>query len=186
MRRRRHETSYAHDARRGQALIESYIVILLICLICFGLLQISRFFAAREILDYAAARGARARTVGFNRFMLLKAVRVAAIPSAGRLLVPERDGGLAAQQRLEEARIPLYLGARGSGQLAGILQYEYWPDIDFSHRQAGFDQIDFETRQNIPFTFPLHRLYYAGDTLEIQGGAAMENHFPLYLQSLEM
>lgn len=175
------------NRRSGQAIIESCIVILFICLICFGLLQVSRFFAAREILDYSAARGARARTVGFNQFMLLKAVRVGTIPSAGRLLFPPPDGNLAAQQALEAARIPLYLGAEWPGNLPGILDYEDWPNITFAHQQTGFgDQIDFQVRQTIPFTFPLYRLYYQGDSLEIDGRASMENHFPLYLQNLEL
>ncbi len=173
--------------RSGQALIESCIVILFICLICFGLLQVSRFFAAREILDYAAARGARARTVGFNRFMLLKAVRVGTIPSAGRLEFPGVAGGLSEQQAVEEARIPLYLGAEWPGHLGGILQYEYWPDIGFSQQETALgNQIELQVWQTIPFTFPLHRLYYAGDSIEIRGQTAMENHYPLYLQDLEL
>ncbi len=188
--------SFAHSAwpnagprgnRSGQWLVESCIVILMICLICFGLLQISRFFAAQEIMDYAAARGARARTVGLNRFMVHKAIRVGTIPSAGRMESPTVSGGPAAQHSVEQARIPLYLGAEWSGQLRGILDYEEWPRIGHSHRQTGFgDLVEFETTQRIDFTFPLHQLYYAGDTLEIRGSAAMENHYPLYLQDMEL
>ncbi len=173
--------------RSGQALIESCIVILLLCLICFGLLQISRLFAAQEIMDYAASRGARARTVGFNQFMVFKAVRVGTIPSAGLLSFPSIDGGPSAQQDVEEARIPLYLGAERHGNLSGILDYELWDDVEYSHQQTGFgDQVDFQVYQDIPFTFPLHQLYYAGDSLEIRGEASMEKHFPLYLQDLEL
>ncbi len=176
-----------HGRRSGQALIESCIVVLLLCLICFGLLQISRFFAAQEIMDYASARGARARTVGFNRFMVFKAVRVSTIPSAGTLLFPSLDGGPAAQQVVEQARIPLYLGAEWHGNLSGILDYDLWGDIRFSHQQTGSgNQIDFQVYQDIPFTFPLHQLYYAGDSLEIRGEASIEKHFRLYLQDLEL
>ena len=188
---RRHTMDRAnagHARRRsGQALIESCIVVLLLCLICFGLLQISRFFAAQEIMDYASARGARARTVGFNQFMVFKAVRVGTIPSAGALEFPSVDGGPSAQHDVEQARIPLYLGAERHGNLSGILDYEAWDDIQFSHQQTGFgDQVDFQTSQDIPFTFPLHRLYYAGDSLEIRGEASMEKHFPLYLEDMEL
>ena len=64
------------------------MAVALICLIFMGLLQISELFAAREILNHAAARGARARAVGFNWFMVEKAVRVAAIPNAGKMVTP--------------------------------------------------------------------------------------------------
>ena len=85
------ESSGPPDPRAGQSLVESCLVIGLTCLLFFGLLQISQLFAAREVLYHAAARGARAKTVGFNRWMVTKAVRVGAIPNAGRMLVPEYE-----------------------------------------------------------------------------------------------
>src|ERR1035437_1927236 len=107
--------SQALHVRRGQAIIESSLVLALVCLVLFGLFEISQLFAAQEILDYAAARGARAETVGFNRFMVEKTVRVGAIPNAGRLINPVVSGGPAAQSDAELARIPLYLAAENSG-----------------------------------------------------------------------
>ena len=55
--------------RSGQAAIESIIVVGLILLIFIGIFELARLFAAEEILNYAAGRGARAATVGFNDFM---------------------------------------------------------------------------------------------------------------------
>ena len=72
----------------GQSLVESCLVIALISFIFMGLFQISRLSAAREVLQHAAARAARARTVGFNAWMVPKVVRVAAIPNAGRMTEP--------------------------------------------------------------------------------------------------
>ena len=66
--------------RRGQALIESCLAIIVLCLVFAGLFQISQLFAAKEILDYSASRGARAKAVGFNEWMVRKVARVAAIP----------------------------------------------------------------------------------------------------------
>jgi len=78
-------------ALAGQAMIESLIAIILICLIFFGVMQISQMVAAREILQHAAARGARAKTVGFNQWMVRKAIHVASIPVAGPMLTPHVD-----------------------------------------------------------------------------------------------
>ncbi len=72
-------------------MIESLIAIGLICLIFFGAMQISQMFAAREVLYHAAARGARAKTVGFNHWMVSKVVHVAAIPISGAMLTPHLD-----------------------------------------------------------------------------------------------
>ena len=77
--------------RDGQSLIESCLTIFLICLIFAGLFQLSQVFAAREILDYASICGARAKTVGFNRWMVRKVVRSAAIANAGKMIVPELE-----------------------------------------------------------------------------------------------
>ena len=54
----------------------------MICVIFMGIFQVSQLAVAREVLHHAAARGARARSVGFNAFMVQKSVRVAAIPNA--------------------------------------------------------------------------------------------------------
>lgn len=123
-----------------------------------GLLQISEIFAAREILNHAAARGARARTVGFNSWMVEKSIRVAAIPNAGKLIAPEfdsddtmiqqmvanlRPGELweeslraspaSLQYSLERARIPQYMGSYNRPRASVILDYENWDTIHTDH-----------------------------------------------------
>lgn len=74
--------------KQGQAMIESCIAIGLICVIFFGAMQVSQLAASREIMHHAAARGARAKTVGFNWWMVRKAIHVAAIPNSGRMITP--------------------------------------------------------------------------------------------------
>ncbi|TAN38330.1 MAG: pilus assembly protein [Verrucomicrobia bacterium] len=141
------------SARAGQSLIESCMVIAILCLVLFGGIQVSQLYMAHEVLDHAAFCGARSRSVGFNDFMVDKTIRVAAIPLAGRLVQPEyaynyysiisqnqpnRIGGAwnaamsdkpsTAQFQVESEAIPLYLGEANPGQLPGILDYElnYW------------------------------------------------------------
>ena len=135
-------------------MIESVVVMLVICLIFFGLFQLAHGFAQREILRHAAARAARARTVGLNGWMVNKVMRVATIPNAGRMTQPEVDltdpslaraiarstpGALwdwalqatpdASRARFERARIPDYLASANEARASYILDYADWDAI---------------------------------------------------------
>ncbi len=196
--------------KAGQTLLETCIVMMLLCLIFFGLVQLSQLSASKEILDYAASCGARARSVGFNDFMVGKVVRVAAIPNAGRLLTPEVihpanpddlsgtpgrawDYALAAQPAspqfpVESHAIPLYLGGDSWGRLPAILDYEYWNSstdsrgaIDYILHDSAGSGLGVHTSQEVPLWTPLHRLIYDGDSFPLGGDAILENHYPLYL-----
>ncbi len=180
-----------------------------ICLVFFGLFQISQLAAAREIIQHAAARGARAKTVGFNRFMVEKAIRVAAIPNAGRMVEPMfvnedralrdllatmRPGELwdeiltntqpsSVQQDLERARIPDYMSSVNRARAEYILDYEDWDTIGASIPSLVPDGTVFDIRvsQAYPLRIPLHRTFYAADTVDIRGVSSIEAHYPLYL-----
>ncbi|MBU4198711.1 MAG: pilus assembly protein [Verrucomicrobia bacterium] len=149
----------------GQSLIESCIVIGILCLLLMALFQLSQLFMAQEILHYAAGRGARAKTVGFNEFMVFKTVRVGTIANAGQITAPEMTvqtpsslilqlgtnpsspnyfetkslgsyvKAPAAQRTLERSRIPLFLASDWNGQLSAILNYEDWTDINYSYTE---------------------------------------------------
>lgn len=152
------------------------------CLVLFGLFEISQLFAAQEILDYAAARGARAETVGFNHFMVEKIVRVGAIPNAGRMLNPIVNGGPAAQSDVELARIPLYLGGENSGQLTGILDYDHWNSITVPAPTLIGGLIHELIGQDYDLTgFPFSQAFYSDTNLPLKGEASIESHYPLYM-----
>jgi hypothetical protein len=192
--------------RAGQALLESCLVIAILSLVLFGILQVARLHLARETLDYAATAAARARTVGFNDFMVHKVVRVAAIPAAGALLNPEveREPALAAtwagtrpgllwdyalaaapaspQFEIERSRVPLYLAAQNGGQLQAILDYELWPQLHYAVVEAGSAEVRADTRLAVPLTLPFHRAFYAADEVTLEGRADLENHASLYLE----
>jgi hypothetical protein len=144
----------AGTTRDGQSLIETCLAMLVICVVFAGLMQISQIFAAREILQHAAMRGARAKTVGFNQWMVKKVVRVASIPNAGKMLTPQFDntdaslerliatntpGGLwmsvlgrnpsSIQYNIEKGRIPNYLASDNEAGSSSILDYEDWDTI---------------------------------------------------------
>jgi hypothetical protein len=131
-------------------MIESMIVILLMIVVFLGVFQFFYMAAARDVLDHAAARAARARTVGFNRWMTIKAARVAAIPVSGQMITPDapanpwvalllgartpggawdaslRANPWSAKAQLENALIPDYMASPHSNQSRQTLDYEAW------------------------------------------------------------
>jgi len=132
-------------------MIESLVVILLMTVVFLGAFQFFHAAAARDVLDHAAARAARARTVGFNEWMVIKAARVAAIPVSGKMLAPDDvppDPGIARlfnartpgrawdqalranpgspRAQLETALIPEYMASPHSNQSRQLLDYEAW------------------------------------------------------------
>ncbi len=177
--------AYASVRRaRAQAMVESCLVMAVLCLLLFGLFQISRLFVADDVLRYAAARGARARAVGFNEFMILKTVRAATIVNAGEMLEPHVDGGPSAQRSLERGRIPLYMGAQEPHELPSILDYADWRTISYSIYEGGDPSfVECRVRQQFPLRTALHRAFYADDSIPLRGESQMENHYPLYLET---
>jgi len=174
------------NSRQGQALIESCIVIGLLCLVLMGVFQWSQAYMTQEILSHAAARAARCQAVGFNEYMVMKTWRIGTIATAGRLVQPPYAGGPAAQYTLERSRIPLYLAAEWASHLDAILDYSRWDDI----QGYGGDPAASVTRYTVSQTLPLNtifsnvcRAFYAGDSIPIQGVAHMDNHYPLYLEA---
>lgn len=201
------------EGRSGQSLLESCVAIALISLIFFGLVQVARLFAAREILAYAAARAVRARTVGFNAWMTRKAVLVAAIPNAGRMVEPafehvdtplrmalttHRPGGLwdevlrrgepvSEQYAIERARIPEFLASGDGWQARYVLDYEDWDTVDGpawggDPGSSTGTLLVAHVNQDYPLWVPMHRLFYAADSVRLRAESALENHFPLYLE----
>ena len=198
----------------GQSLIETCLAMALICLIFMGLLQISQLVAAREVVDYASACGARARTVGFNRFMTHKVVQVAAIPNAGRLIRPAftnespflrsrvgivRSGELwdevlaeapsSSRAEMEKSRIPDYLGEDSWGRARAVLDYEDWNTLHIREVQSvggagGAAMQQFTVLQDYPLRIPLHRAFYSGDEVPLQGQTDLELHSALYLDDM--
>ncbi len=154
MRPRHHNVARGLDGCRGQAMIESCFVIIFLCLLFLGLFQLIHGYVAREILYHAAACAARAKTVGFNGWMVKKTMRVAAIPNAGSLTQPVvssvdptlvnaiatlSPGALwdmaltnspqSPTISTELTRIPDYLTSQGNIRQMGILDYANWDSI---------------------------------------------------------
>ncbi|MCL1920898.1 MAG: pilus assembly protein [Kiritimatiellaeota bacterium] len=137
-------------------MVESIVVMLMIGLVFFALFQYSNLLSARLVLDHAAARAARARTVGLNHWMVQKSARAAAIPVSGKCLTEFTEGtvedtGVAAllsrvhpgrvwnaalraspqsaRAQLERARIPDYMDSVNGPTANEVLDYERWESM---------------------------------------------------------
>lgn len=192
--------------RRGQSMIETSLMIILISLILLGTLQVSRLFVAKEIITHSASAGARAAAVGFNEFMVYKVTRVASIPNAGAMTTPNVPGlandgfwrnatvdqawnrARTAPPRdprrdVEDYRIPEYLGSTAWGQLPGILDYEEWDTVAYPAVQKGQDgDVSVRIRQDFPLRFPFARAFYADDEVSLDTRAELADHARLYLE----
>ena len=101
--------------RKGQAMIETVIVVIFLSLTFLWLFQYANLFTTKLLLTHAAARAARARAVGLNELMVWKSSRVATIPVAGKCLSTFDGDSLTPEQ--EVARIPEFLAAENYADL---------------------------------------------------------------------
>jgi len=139
----------------GQAMIESVIVMVAVALFFFALFQYANLLSAKLVLSHAAARAARARTVGLNHWMVEKSAKAAAIPVSGRCLTEFTEGAdetgalvwlqharpgrvwnaalrtptQSARARLERARIPDFMDSLNGPTSDEVLNYERWESM---------------------------------------------------------
>jgi len=193
--------------KSGQSILESFGIMMLLCLILFGMVQLVLMYTAREINQYAADASVRARTVGFNEFMVYKVNRVASIANAGQMRAPRRMAigdaamwselsageafavsvGAAPRSRqfseVEQYSIPLYLGARNFAQLPGILDYEDWSAIRWpQYTGARGHTVGVRVRHNYPLRMPMFRAFSGQDHIQLQSEARLADHADLYLE----
>lgn len=150
--------------KRAQAMLETLIAILVIMLVFTSAFTLSRKLAARTLLDYGAARAARAKAVGFNDFMCEKSARAAIIPVAGKRLWPTDP------MVDEVSRVPIYLSSENPPHANGILEYERWHST----------YIDVESGMGMTPTAEA-TVEMSAEDFEAVGRAEIESHFPFYM-----
>lgn len=179
---------------------------MLLCLILFGMVQLVLMQTAAEINQYAADASVRARTVGFNPFMVYKVNRVASIANAGRMVTPDAipagDADLWNQQtageafrtairsnprsrqfrEIEQWTIPLYLGAQNHALLPGILEYADWDEVSAPiYTGSPGRTVGVRTRQNFRLRMPFWRAFSSRDHIRLDAEARLADHSDLYL-----
>ncbi len=123
-------------AKRGQAILESLIVLLVLLAAFFFFFDFTYGVVAQLHLNNAAARAARADTVGFNAFQRSKAIRVATIPIAGKRLVPDASRTLNGPEA-ELALARSLLQSHNESEARGILHYDRWESLRHDVRRKG-------------------------------------------------
>lgn len=151
-------------ARSGQSMIETLIASIVVVFGFLALFRLSHMLSGKILLEHAAMRAARARAVGFNDFMCLKAARVAAIPACGRRLWPEGDEFDAG---MELARIPIYLATPTPAVARGALEYDGWRRLSVDAE----DSVDCRTSLST-------------DWFNLEGRAAVEDNAALYMNRM--
>ena len=113
-------------------MIETVLAVLVISFLFFALFRLSHMLTGKIMLEHAAMRVARARAVGMNEFMCLKAGRVSVIPVAGERLQP---GANDERKNISETALArMYMRTPDSSYADGLLRYENWDrfSIDIS------------------------------------------------------
>lgn len=167
------------ERRKGQAIVESLFVLLILLAAFFLFYDFAYGLVVRLHLNNAAARSARAATVGFNDFHRGKAIRVSMIPVSGKRLVPD-NGRIVKSGEGELGLVRSYLQSHSSAEARGILDYERWStlkhSVDWDHN---------EVRTSVSFDYPLSSpsrlisLFGAG-SLSCPSCCSTCNHIPAY------
>ena len=105
-------------------MIETVIAVLVIAFMFLALFKLSQMLTGKIMLEHAAMRVARARAVGMNEFMCIKAGRVSVIPVAGKRLQPGPDDER--KDISETALARMYMRTPDSSYADGLLRYENW------------------------------------------------------------
>ena len=165
----------------GQAMVESILALILLCLVFFVVYEYAHLLVAHTVLDYAAARAARARAVGFNDFMVTKTVRVATLATAGRDLLKDNAGKPLSTGTLV-SRMGAYLARESEADVRAVLDFEFWNParLGWSCVDPGGDTLTLTVWQRRP-------LYGEDDEADatlhrLEGRAEIEDHAGFYLQ----
>ena len=78
-------------SERGSAILETFLSMLLLMLILFGALQVFQLILANMVAEYAAFRGARCVSVGFNQQWARIEAKIKAVPASGHIILPETE-----------------------------------------------------------------------------------------------
>ncbi|MDF7801608.1 pilus assembly protein [Pontiellaceae bacterium B1224] len=195
--------------KEGAAIVESCLVIIVLCLILFGLLQVSYLIMSRDVISFSAFASARALTVGMNEEFVERVARVTTIPSAGppfrsgpqhTTLAQDTPGRMwdnavesspgSDQFWYEHYLIPWYLGAEDESQLDSLLNYHYWVSSDTAvsaqSSAAGSQEAEVTVSQNVPLAFPFARAFFHEADMGMmlrgtEGGAYVYEEVPVYL-----
>mgnify|MGYP001819533464 FL=1 len=190
-------------------MIESCLAVIMLCLILFGILQVSYLIMARDVITFSAFASARSLTVGMKEEFVERVARTASIPVAGPIVTPSSlvdhaglpdegqgamwdralgEGPQSDQFWVEHYLIPYYLGADDEGDLDGILNYLNWVNSDtelsIESSEAGDEEAKVTISQYVPLAFPFAKAFFQDDMGMIvrrSGDGYVFREVPFYL-----
>lgn len=148
-------------------MIETVLSVLIISFVFLVLFGLSHMLSGKILLEHAAMRVARARAVGLNEFMCIKAARAAVLPVSGRRLWPEGDEF---DHEMERFRLRIYMEAKDAAIARGVLDYERWDHLDVDPGNG--------TDSRVTMEFGLFDDSFA---YRLNGEAGLEENYPLFL-----
>jgi hypothetical protein len=192
--------------KEGAAIVESCLAIIMLCLILFGLLQVSYLIMARDVISFTAFASARALAVGMSAEFVERVAHVTTIPTAGPSYNSGRmdndslgdPGTVGARWDLavattpgsdqfwyEHTIIPYYLGADDESDLDGLLNYYYWitsdTEVAVQSSAAGSEKAEVTVSQNVPLAFPFAAVFfYDADKAMVLSGSGTYEEVPVY------
>ena len=150
-------------------MIETVLAVLFVSFAFVVLFRLSYMLTGKILLEHAAMRVARARSVGFNDFMCRKIARAAVIPVAGRRLWPTGDDAI--DWEMERSRLPIYMIANTEAIARGVLEYEGWGRLSVAPGNGT------DTKVSLGFS-----LFGESDAFRLDGKAGVEDNAGLYMQ----
>jgi len=169
--------------------VESFFVIMLLCLIFWGFLQAALLYNHERVLQFASFAAARSAAVGYQQEIYKRAYRVAAIPASGAMLAPTANWTGPNQQYQQlgvelPSLIPQYLGMAPTGNM----DYTYWDQYDMRPTIIATATMMTEQHgQQYPIEMPIisYVLYgQTNSTITMMGNitTSMAAHYPFFLQ----
>ena len=149
-------------------MLETTLAVVFISFVFLTLFKLSSMLTDKILLEHAAMRVARARTVGFNDYMCRKSARVAVIPVAGKRTWPESSDDWNSSYEL--GRIGAYMASENEAYARGILEYEKWATL----RIDPGDGTDSSVKMNFD-------LFDGAANFDLSGEAGVEENHTLYL-----
>ncbi len=180
--------SVGKGALRGQSMLESALVMVMVSLVFFGMLQVVLKLNAEQVQQWAAFGAARSRIVGLNDAVVEKVWLVGNILNSGKMLAPEQGLSAVAQvDDWESTRIPEFLNQAGTAwELAPWLNYEQWEHLPRPPPATAADAYQVQVQQDYPLILAQMLPFLAGSfgttNAVLQSDVTLENHFPLYFQ----
>ena len=194
----------------GSAILETFLSMILLGMVLFGILQLFQLALADMVAEFAAFRGARSAAVGFRDEYAIREALIKAVPASGAMISPNPGSYTGYNYGSVETEKSLL-----QGFMEGDREVEYanWLGENRFHTNyrcpqygrrlrgacsicgtcrkhyvdaavQGFDQtMDFSFKfVNYPLEIPLHDWLTGRDSITISSEAELTNHSSAFLE----